>query len=55
MYVVDTGVCDTHPEFGGRAQQLVNYAGGENVGSVDFYVVMLRKLLENRVIISKIQ
>ncbi|XP_072163469.1 aqualysin-1-like [Diadema setosum] len=33
VYVIDTGVRDTHEEFGGlrgRAKQLVNYAGGSN-------------------------
>ncbi|XP_071507076.1 aqualysin-1-like [Diadema antillarum] len=30
VWVIDTGVRDTHEEFSGRAQQVVNYAGGEN-------------------------
>ncbi|XP_071480266.1 aqualysin-1-like [Diadema antillarum] len=34
VYVIDTGIRDTHEEFGGglrgRAKQLVNYAGGSN-------------------------
>ena len=31
VWVIDTGVHDTHNDFGGRAQQTVNYAGGANV------------------------
>ena len=27
VWVIDTGVLDTHPEFGGRAQQVVNLFG----------------------------
>ena len=29
--MLDTGTRDTHNEFGNRAQQTVNYAGGSNV------------------------
>ena len=32
VWVIDTGVHDTHQDFGGRAQQVVNYAStGGNV------------------------
>ncbi|XP_063970905.1 aqualysin-1-like [Lytechinus pictus] len=30
VWVIDTGVSDTHYNFGGRASQVVNYAGGSN-------------------------
>ncbi|XP_041470585.1 aqualysin-1-like [Lytechinus variegatus] len=30
VWVIDTGVHDSHSNFGGRAQQLVNYANGGN-------------------------
>ncbi|XP_041453289.1 aqualysin-1-like [Lytechinus variegatus] len=30
VWVIDTGVRDTHNDFGGRAKQVVNYAGGSN-------------------------
>jgi len=30
VWVIDTGVRDTHNDFGNRAQQVVNYAGGRN-------------------------
>ena len=30
-WVIDTGVHFTHVEFGNRAQQVVNFAGGANV------------------------
>jgi len=30
VWVIDTGVRDTHNEFGNRAQQVVNFAGGRN-------------------------
>jgi subtilisin family serine protease len=30
VYVIDTGILTTHPEFGGRATHGVNYAGGPN-------------------------
>jgi len=30
VWVLDTGVRDTHTDFGNRAQQVVNYAGGRN-------------------------
>eukprot|EP00057_Strongylocentrotus_purpuratus_P024046 XP_011678520.1 PREDICTED: proteinase R-like [Strongylocentrotus purpuratus] len=30
VYVIDTGVKDSHNDFSGRAKQVVNYAGGSN-------------------------
>merc|ERR1712002_151078 len=30
VWVIDTGVRDTHSELGNRAQQVANYAGGQN-------------------------
>ncbi|KAH8177019.1 subtilase family protein [Sarocladium implicatum] len=32
-YIVDTGIQANHPDFGGRAQQLVSYAGGSTDGN----------------------
>lgn len=29
-YIIDTGIVASHSEFGGRAQQVVNFAGGSN-------------------------
>jgi len=28
IYIIDTGILHTHPDFGGRASQAANYAGG---------------------------